>query len=136
MVKESTCQSYPSKSSTTGVLTSVSEAITGSSLLSSNSWLQGLQHCRSHEITTTTYITATTHKLYLSGVESDSTATTTTWVTTTSSNLYSAGDYCSALTTAGAGTRIGVNNNGLLLQTMPGTRPLMTSTALLPAGMT
>ena len=85
-------------------------------------------------LTTTTHVTATTSNPYLSGVESESTAKTTTWVTTTNPRLYSADDYCSALTTAGAGTRIGMNNNSLLLQTMPVTRPLMTSIALHPAG--
>ena len=134
MVKGSTCQSYPSKSSTTGVLTSFREVITGSSLLISTSWLQGQQHRRIHEITTTTHVTATTPNLYLSGVKSDLTATITTWVTTTSPDFYLAGDLCSALTTAEIGTKIGVSNNNLLFQTMSATTPSMTSTTLHPPG--
>ena len=104
----------------------------GSSPLTSTSWLQGQQHCRSHETTTTTttHVTTTTPNLNLLGV-SDST-TTTTWITTTRPNLYSTGD--SALATAGAQTKIGVSGNNLQFQSMPMTRPLMTSTELHPAG--
>ena len=105
--------------------TSLTSGGVPSSHSTSTSWLQGLQHHGSHEITTTTWVTTTTPNLCSSGdYQGSSTATTSTWVTTMEPNLFSSGDYCSTSSAAAVRTEVRepTQNNKLLRYNNEGER--------------